>query len=105
MCNGELRRRAILESEIHGGDRAAARHWGITHGPISRARHGGNSPTLRRLWKIPKHPPLDRLIINNCPPELKAIYDEMCSEYGLSRAELLKDMIAVYNDTMENMPY
>ena len=75
MCNGELRRRAILESEIHGGDRAAARHWGITHGPISRARHGGNSPTLRRLWKIPKHEKRGRLTIQDPTGELTAAMD------------------------------
>ena len=105
MCNGELKLRAIYERDKHGGIRAAARAWGKTHGMIARAIDGGNSPTLRRLWDIPKNPSVPRLIINGCPPELKAEYLAMCVDYDMTRPALLSDMMRVYNDTMENMPY
>ena len=96
MCNGELKLRAIYERDKHGGIRAAAREWNVTHGMIARAIDGGNSPTLRRLWDIPKNPPVPRLIINGCPPELKAEYLAMCVDYDMTRVELLSDMIEVY---------
>jgi len=105
MANGELLRRTKLEIAEHGNLNRLSIAIGVNPGVIYRVLRGGNSPTLRRLWGIPKHPPLPRLIINNCPLELKTIYDEMCTEYGLTRPELLRDMMRVYNDTMENMPY
>lgn len=90
MCNGELRKRAILEEDEHGGIRPAARYWNITHGMIATAINGGNSPTLRRLWGIPKHPPRHRLTID-CPPELKARFDQLRGEQ--SRADFMLDLL------------
>jgi len=105
MANGELKQRAILEIQEHGSINALSKSIGVNPGVIYRVMHGGNSPTLRRLWDIPKNPPVPRLIINGCPPELKAEYLEMCDEYDMTRPALLSDMMRVYNDTMENMPY
>jgi len=105
MANGELKQRAILEIQEHGSINALSKSIGVNPGVIYRVMHGGNSPTLRRLWDIPKNPPVPRLIINGCPPALKAEYLGMCAEYDMTRPALLSDMMRVYNDTMENMPY
>ena len=52
-----------------GGVRPAARAYGIANsGNVTHARNGDDSPACRRAWKIPKHPPRPRLIIN-CPYE------------------------------------
>jgi len=91
MCNGELKLRAIYERDKHGGIRAAARAWGKTHGMIARAINGGNSPTLRRLWDIPKNPPVPRLIINGCPPALKERYETARGE--MSRTDFLEGLL------------
>ena len=91
MCNGELKLRAIYERDKHGGIRAAAREWNVTHGMIARAIDGGNSPTLRRLWDIPKNPPVPRLIINGCPPALKARYETARGE--MTRPDFLEGLL------------
>ena len=95
MCNGELKLRAIYERDKHGGIRAAAREWNVTHGMIARVINGGNSPTLRRLWGIPKNPPVPRLIINGCPPALKARYETARGE--MSRTEYLGHLLDWYD--------
>jgi len=100
-----LEERAILEIQEHGSINALSKSIGVNPGVIYRVMHGGNSPTLRRLWDIPKNPPVPRLIINGCPPALKGEYLDMCAEYDMTRPALLSDMMRVYNDTMENMPY
>jgi len=64
---------------------------------------GVDSKKLRKAMDI-IGPPRHRLNID-CPPELKAIFYEMCDEYELTPPELQQDMMRVYNDTMENMPY
>ena len=79
MANGELKQRAIYEAATHGSIRAAARANGITHGMIASAIKGGNSPTLRRIWKIPKHEPRHRLIIS-CSQETIARFDAQRGE-------------------------
>jgi len=91
MCNGELKLRAIYERDKHGGIRAAAREWNVTHGMIARAIDGGNSPTLRRLWDIPKNPPVPRLIINGCPPALKERYEDARGE--MTRPDFLEGLL------------
>ena len=68
MANGELAMRAEFEIEQHGGIYGLSKATGVNPGVIWRVKNGGNSPTLRRLWKVPKHPPRPRLIIN-CPYE------------------------------------
>ena len=91
MCNGELKARAIYERDKHNGIRAAARAWNVTHGMIARVINGGNSPTLRRVWDIPKNPPVPRLIINGCPPSLKARYEDARGE--MTRPDFLEGLL------------
>ena len=92
MANGELRRRANTEIEKHGGIRGAARHEGVTHGMVARVRHGGNSPTLRRKWGIPKHPPRTRLNIKATVATIAA-FDEQRGPQ--SRADYLLYLLAL----------
>ena len=96
-----LEERAKIEIAKHGTILALSKSIGVNPGVIYRVMHGGNSPTLRRLWDIPKNPPVPRLIINGCPPELKAAYLAMCVDYDMTRVELLSDMIEVYSWVMD----
>lgn len=106
MKRQTLQERAIIERDLHGGVRAAARYWGITHGPISKAIKGENSPALRKLWGIPKQPYRIKICIDCDGEELRQDFNSMVTEYEFpNRAEFLRDMMDVYNDTMENMPY
>jgi len=68
---------------------------------VARAAKGGNSPTLRRLWGIPKHPPRSRLIMN-CPDELKERFDTLRTE--MSRAEFLDALLDCWQGRAE-LPY
>ena len=96
MCNEKLRTQAILEVKANNGIRATARAWGVTHGMIARALRGGNSPTLRRLWNIPKHPPMPRLIINSCPPALKQRFEQQRGD--MSRVDYLTRLLDLEMD-------
>lgn len=78
-----------------GGVRPAARAYGIANsGNVTHARKGNDSPACRRAWKIPKHPPRHRLIIN-CPPATIARFHEQrgdatmgeCLDKLMDRAE------------------
>ena len=91
MANGDLRRRVKLEIEQHGSINRLSKATGVNPGVIHRVKNGGNSPTLRRLWKIPKNEPVPRLIINNCPPEIKAQFEAQRGE--LSRVEHLVNLM------------
>ena len=95
MANGELKQRAILEIQEHGSINALSKAIGVNPGVIYRVLHGGNSPTLRRLWDIPKNPPVPRLIINGCPPALKARYETARGE--MSRTEYLGHLLDWYD--------
>jgi hypothetical protein len=110
MANGELLRRLKTEITAHGNAHRLSIAIGINPGVIYRVLHGGNSPTLRRLWHIPKHPPRPRLIINSCPPELKEAYDAICAAEDVTRAELLAWMVrnhTEFNGTKDyaELPY
>ena len=65
-----LAERTNLEVLAAGGIYALSKDIGVNPGVIHRAQHGGNSPTLRRLWKIPKHPSRSRLIIDTTPAQI-----------------------------------
>ena len=72
-----LAERTNLEILAAGGIYALSKDINVNPGVIHRAQHGGNSPTLRRLWKVPKHPQRSRIIIN-CSPELVARFRVLC---------------------------
>ena len=91
MANGELKQRAILEIQEHGSINALSKSIGVNPGVIYRVMHGGNSPTLRRLWDIPKNPPVPRLIINGCPPALKDRYEDARGE--MTRPDFLEGLL------------
>jgi hypothetical protein len=95
MANGELKQRAILEIQEHGSINALSKSIGVNPGVVYRVMHGGNSPTLRRLWDIPKNPPVPRLIINGCPPALKARYEDTRGE--MSRPDFLGHLLDWYD--------
>ena len=86
-----LEERAILEIQEHGSINALSKSIGVNPGVIYRVMHGGNSPTLRRLWGIPKNPPVPRLIINGCPPSLKARYEDARGE--MTRTDFLEGLL------------
>ena len=89
--NGELAQKAKLEADRHGGIYALSKAIEVNPGVIHRVINGGNSPTLRRLWKIPKHPPRHRLIID-CEPELRTAFDAMRRD-GESRGACLERLM------------
>ena len=96
MNNGNLVERAEIEIRKHGNINRLSKAIGVNPGVIYRAKKGGNSPTLRRLWGVPKHPPVPRLIINGCPPELKARFEAMCNELDMTRLEMLVELMDFY---------
>ena len=102
MANGELQERANLEIMKHNGMRAAGRYWDVSHSIIGKAANGGNSPTLRRLWDIPKNEPVPRLIINGFSPEQKARFERMRGE--IPRAEFQEHLMDWYEFEGE-LPY
>lgn len=85
MCNGDLKRRAKLEIELHGGIGPLSRAIGVNPGVIYRVKQGGNSPTLRRLWGIRKGNRV-RLSID-CDRATIARFDAMRGE--MTRADYL----------------
>ena len=88
--NCELAQRAKYEAKRHKGIYGLSKAIGVNPGVIYRVMNGGNSPTLRRIWKIPKHPPRHRLIIS-CAPEAIARFDNQRGE--LTRAEWLERVL------------
>lgn len=87
MTNDELKLRTKLEVDRAGSLIALARETGEYPGTIHRVLYyGGNSPTLRRIWKIPKHERRARISID-CPPDAIARYDAQRGD--LSRREWL----------------
>ena len=62
-----LQERLEIELSKYDNPHQLAQDIGVNYGLIWRVLHGGESPLLRRKFKIPKHPPRPRLIIN-CPP-------------------------------------
>lgn len=98
MCNGELKLRVNNEIERHGNINRLSLAIGVNPGVIYRVKNGGNSPTLRRLWDIPKNEPVPRLIINGCPPELKARYEKRRGD--MSRAEFLEHLLDMHDGVL-----
>ena len=89
----EFRALCIVESERFGSNRKAAKYYGgINSGHFTRViKYRKESNKLRRAMGCPKHPPVDRLIINNCPPEIKAWFEAQRGE--LSRVEHLVNLM------------
>jgi hypothetical protein len=96
MANGELLKRTKLEIAKHGNLNRLSIAIGVNPGVIYRVLRGGNSPTLRRLWGIPKHPPRPRLIVEIDP----ARFDNQRAAHGMSRAEYV-----VYLMALDKLPY
>ena len=96
MANGELLRRTKLEIAKHGNLNRLSIAIGVNPGVIYRVLRGGNSPTLRRLWGIPKHKRRPRLNIEIDP----ARFDAQRAEHGMSRAEYV-----VYLMDLDKLPY
>ena len=90
MANKELAQRANFEIERHGSINAVSMATGVNPGVIWRVKNGGNSPTLRRLWKVTKHPPRSRLVID-CPPALRARFD--AARGDSTRREYLEQLL------------
>jgi len=97
MANGELRRRAETEIKKHGNLNKLSVAIGENPGVIWRVLKGGNSPTLRRLWKVPKHPPRSRLIIET-DAETIARFDSICAAEGVTRRDLLAWVVKNYDE-------
>ena len=72
------------------GIRPAARYLGVNPGIVYNVLQGGDSPTLRRIWKIPKHPKRPRLIVR-CTQETIERYDAQRGD--MSRREWLERLI------------
>ena len=70
---------------------AVANGW--SYGLVYRGLAGHESDTLRKQIGCLKHPPRPRLIVNNCPPELKSQFDAIAAAENVSRAELLAWMV------------
>jgi hypothetical protein len=62
---------------------------------IAKAANGVNSPTLRRLWNVPKHPPRKRLIIATDPLRYDTLRGDM------SRAEFLDALLDMWQGKAE----
>ena len=90
MANGKMAQRANFEVKQMGSINKVAQRYGVNPSMVWRVLHGGNSPTLRRIWKIPKHEPRPRLCID-CHPALIERFDDM--RKGRGRAELLCDLM------------
>jgi len=85
--NEKLRKRAILERGQYSTIAAMEKETGVNRGTIFRVIYEkGNSPGLRRLWGIPKHPRRVRLTIN-CTEEYLARFDYLRGE--MTRNEFL----------------
>ena len=78
ITNLTLQQRAAYEVEQHGIG-GLSKTTGENPGTIYRVLHGGNSPTLRRLWNVRKHPRRVRLTID-CTPEMIRRFDSQCGD-------------------------
>ena len=85
-----LQQKAVLEIARYGTIRALAEAIDVNPGLIHRAKVGGNSPTLRKVWNMPKYPYRPRLNIE-VSPELKARFD--AQRGTMSRSEYLKRLL------------
>ena len=91
MTNDELLQRTKLEVKRAGSVMAVARATGEHPGTVHRVLYyGGNSPTLRRIWKIPKHTRRTRLTVS-CTQETIERYDAQRGD--MSRREWLERLI------------
>ncbi len=89
-----LAQRAKYEIGRYGTILALSNELGVNPGVIYRVKKGGNSPTLRRIWKIPKHEPRPRLCIDVDSRETIALFDKLRG--GFSRSEFLDELMASY---------
>lgn len=97
--NEKLAARTKTEITKHGGIYALSKSINVNPGVIYRAKNGGNSPTLRKLWKVPKGKPRTRINIDTTP-EIKQRFD---SQRGaMSRAEYLARLLELANG---ELPY
>ena len=93
-----LAERTNLEVLAAGGIYALSKDIRVNPGVIYRAQHGGNSPTLRRLWKVPKHPPRPRLIIN-CSPATIARFHRARGD--MTTGQFIETLLDVYDNMYE----
>ena len=87
-----LQEHILSELKKHKNPYQMARSIGVNPGLIHRALNGGDSPTLRRKFKIPKHPKRARLNIDT-DEETIARFDNQRGE--LTRAEWLERLLDV----------
>lgn len=85
--------RALLAAgvEIHGSIRGFAISEGISYGLVAYVlKRGGDSPTLRKHFKIPLRPRRVRLNIDTSADMIE-LFDELCN--GASRADFLYSLL------------
>lgn len=81
----------------------AARNLGHNSAAVRRVVLGGDSNSLRRILGVKK---TNRLkVCFDCTAETQYNVALLRKERGMNGEQLLEDMIGVYFDVMENMPY
>jgi len=98
MANGELAERTKYEIKQHGSIYGLSQATGVNPGVIYRVKEGGESPTLRRLWKVPKHPKRTRLMVS-CSQKTIDRYDSQRGKQ--SRREYLNELLDMADGEME----
>ena len=78
------------------GIRDLASYLEVNPGLIWRVINGHESPTVRKAADIPIHPKRTRLNID-VTPELKTRYDELCRQHGMTRLEMLRELMTFYD--------
>lgn len=87
---------ATLESavseyvKIYDGIRPCARKLGVNPGMVANVLNGGDSPTLRRLLQVRKHPRRTRLVIDTDAATVTR-YDYQRG--NLTRREYLEELL------------
>ena len=76
--------------DICGGIRPCARFFDCNPGIVANVLDGGDSPTLRRLLQVRKHPQRSRLVVD-CDKATVTRFD--CQRGNLSRREYLDELM------------